>query len=66
MIVSPRQLLGWIFSAFRSHEDLILENLALRQQLLALHLKRRHRRLLASHKLSGSCCEAFGLDGKGL
>ena len=37
MTVSLRHLLGWIVSAFSSREDLILENLALRQQLLTLH-----------------------------
>lgn len=37
MHVSLRHLFGWIVSAFGSREDLILENLALRQQLLALH-----------------------------
>jgi hypothetical protein len=34
MTVSLRHLLGWIVSAFSSREDLILENLALRQQLV--------------------------------
>src|SRR3984893_3065499 len=38
-------------SAFSSREDLVLENLALRQQLLALHAKRPRRRLTALHKL---------------
>ena len=37
MIVSLRHLLGWIVSSFRSREDLALENLALRRQLLAFH-----------------------------
>ena len=46
-----RSFLGWIFSAFSSREDLILENLALRQQLLALHAKRPRHRLTALHKL---------------
>ena len=46
-----RHLLGCFVSAFRSREDLILENLALRQQLLALHTKRPRRRLSAVHKL---------------
>jgi len=46
-----RHLVGWAVSAFRSREDLILENLALRQQLLALHSKRPRRRLTALHKL---------------
>jgi hypothetical protein len=36
MIAPLRHLLGWIVSAFGSREGLILENLALRQQLLAL------------------------------
>jgi putative transposase len=51
MIVWVRHLLGWVVSALRSREDLILENLALRRQLLALHAKRPRRRLTASHKL---------------
>jgi hypothetical protein len=38
-------------SAFRSPEDLVLENLALHQQLLALHAQRPRRRLSALHKL---------------
>jgi len=51
MILSLRHLIGWIDSAFRPREDLILENLALRQQLLALHAKRPRRRLSAPHTL---------------
>jgi putative transposase len=51
MIVSLRHLIGWMVSAFRSREDLVLENLALRQQLLALHAQRPRRRLTALHKL---------------
>ena len=51
MIVSLRHLLGWMVSAFSSRESLVLENLALRQQLLALHAKRPRRRLAALHKL---------------
>src|ERR1700752_4883108 len=47
MIVPLRHLLGWIVSAFSSREDLILENLALRQQLLTLHATRPRRRLRA-------------------
>src|SRR5215469_9102329 len=35
MIVSLQHLLGWIVSSFCSREDLVLENLALRRQLLA-------------------------------
>src|SRR5450755_1848281 len=46
-----RQILGWAVSSFRSREDLILENLALRQQLLALHAHRPRRRLTAADKL---------------
>src|SRR3974390_3688954 len=51
MIVSLRHLLGWIVSFFRSREDLVLENLALRRQLLALHAQRPRTRLTALHKL---------------
>jgi hypothetical protein len=51
MIMSLRPLLGWVISAFSSRESLILENLALRQQVLALHGKRPCRRLTALHKL---------------
>ena len=51
MIVFLRHLLGWVVSACRSREDLVLENLALRQQLLALHEKRPRRRLTVLHKL---------------
>ena len=36
MFVRLRYLLGWVISVFRSREELLLENLALRQQLLAL------------------------------
>ncbi len=51
MFASHRHFIGWIISAFRSRQDLILENLALRQQLLALHAKRPRRRLSARQKL---------------
>ena len=50
-IVWLRHLLGWMVSAFSSREDLVLENLALRQQLLARHEKRPRRRLTVLHKL---------------
>ena len=51
MIVWLRHLLGCLVSAIRSRQDLILENLALRQQLLALHAQRPRRRLTAPEKL---------------
>jgi putative transposase len=51
MFLSLRHLIGWIVSALASRRDLILENLALRQQLLALHAKRPRRRMSAMHKL---------------
>src|SRR6478672_1743860 len=51
MFCTLRHLIGWLISAFCSREDLVLENLALRQQLLALHAKRPRRRLTALHKL---------------
>jgi RNA-directed DNA polymerase len=37
-------------SAFRSREDLVLENLALRRQLLALHAQQPRRRLTTIRK----------------
>jgi hypothetical protein len=46
-----RHFLGWTVSAFSSRQNLILENLALRQQLLALHAKRPRRRLTTLQKL---------------
>src|SRR5919108_141844 len=51
MIWCFRHFLGWVVSAFRSRADLILENMALRQQLLALRTKRPRRRLSSLHKL---------------
>jgi hypothetical protein len=51
MIVSLRHFFGWLVSVFRSREDLVLENLALRRQLLALHAQQPRRRLTALHKL---------------
>jgi putative transposase len=45
MFVRLRHLLGWVVSAFRSRGELLLENLALRQQLLALHAKQPRPRL---------------------
>src|SRR5215831_2166539 len=45
MIPLLRHFVGWLLGAFRSREDLMLENLALRQQLLALHAKRPRQRL---------------------
>ena len=51
MIPFLRHLLGWIVAVLRSRQELILENLALRQQLLALHTKRPRRRLSSVHKL---------------
>ena len=51
MFVRLRHLLGWVFSVFRSREELLLENLALRQQLLALHAKRPRPRLSSVDRL---------------
>ena len=51
MIPLLRHFVGWLVGAFRSREDLMLENLALRQQLLALHAKRPRRRLGSVDKL---------------
>jgi putative transposase len=51
MLARLRYLLGWVVSVFRSREDLILENLALRQQLLTLRAKRPRPRLGIPDKL---------------
>src|SRR5208283_350475 len=51
MLERLRYLFGWILSVLRRREDLVLENLALRQQLLALHAKRPRPRLGILHKL---------------
>ena len=51
MIVLLRHLNGWIVSVFRSREDLVLENLVLREQLLVLHAERPRQRLSARHKV---------------
>ena len=51
MFVPVRHLIGWVLSGFRSREDLILDNLALRQQLLAFHLRRPRPRLGTLEKL---------------
>jgi putative transposase len=51
MFCTLRHLIGWLISAFCSRQDLILENLALRQQLLGLHAKRPRRRLSVKQKL---------------
>jgi putative transposase len=51
MRVRLQHLLGWVISVFRSREELLLENLALRQQLLALHAKRPRPRLSSVDRL---------------
>ena len=59
IVTSLRHFPGWVVSAFRSRKDLILENLALRQQLLALHTKRPRRRLTTLHKLFWIALKTF-------
>jgi putative transposase len=51
MFVYFRHLLGWILSTFNSRTDLVLENGALRRQLLVLHTQRPRRRLSTTQKL---------------
>jgi hypothetical protein len=63
MILLLRDFIGWMVGVFGSREDLILENLALRQQLLALHSKRpRHYRPCTS--CSGLLCETRWTSGR--
>src|SRR5260370_35364834 len=51
MIVVVRHFLCWLVSSLSCRADLVLENMALRRQLLALHAQRPRRRLTALHKL---------------
>src|SRR5215475_697426 len=51
MLRPLRHFVGWMVCLFRSRQDLILENLALRQQLLALNAKRPRRRLSTVQRL---------------
>src|SRR5260370_1884015 len=51
MMLSLRHFLGWLVSSFSCRADLVLENLALSRQLLALHAQRPRRRWTALHKL---------------
>ena len=51
MVSVLRHLIGWLAGLFRSREDLLLENLALRQQLLAVHSRRPRPRLSTARKL---------------
>lgn len=64
MFVRLRHLLGWVISALGSREELLLENLALRQQLLALHAKRPRPRLRAVDKLFWVVLLKFGPAGR--
>jgi hypothetical protein len=60
MISWLRHLIGWFSSVFRSREDLILENLALRQQLSDLRARRPRRRVSALQKFLDSVAKALG------
>src|SRR5690349_484277 len=51
MTASIRHLFGWLVSVFSSRKNLVLENLALSQQLLAVHAHRPRRRLTLPHKI---------------
>src|SRR5450631_1564609 len=64
MFVRLRHLLGWVVSVFRSREELLLENLALRQQLLALHSKRPRPRLSSVDRLFWVVLRKFWISWK--
>jgi hypothetical protein len=53
IFVRFRHLLGWVIADFRSREELLLENLALRQQPLALHASDLGRDSAVSTNCSG-------------
>ena len=65
MILLLRHFVGWMVATFCVREDLILENLALRQQLLALHATRPRRRLSATHRLFWIALREFWSGWKG-
>ena len=66
MIVWLRYLIGWLRSAFCAREDLILENLALRQQLLALHAQRPAGDSLRHTMRFWVVFRSSGINGKNL
>jgi len=51
MFLLVRYFLGWLVGIMRTRRDLVLENLALRQQLLALQASRPRHRLRPLDKL---------------
>lgn len=53
-----RHLIGWIISSLGSRQDLILENLALRQQLLSMHATYARIYLLLLRRLDPFCATA--------
>jgi hypothetical protein len=59
-----RHLVGWMVSAFGSRQDLILENLALRQQLLSMHAKRPAIDYRPGKSSSGWFCDGYGPTGR--
>lgn len=62
MTVSLRHLLVWIVNAFSSREDLILENLPLRQQLLTLRRPTSPFDSVAPHKLFWGTLRRFWFE----
>ena len=63
MLARFRHLLGWLTGVFRSRENLILENLALRQQLLALHAQRPRPRIGSLDRLFWVTLRRLGPTG---
>ena len=57
-------LLPTLFSAMRSRRHLVIENLALRQQL-ATFASRLHPDIRPADRMSGSCCAGCGAVGPG-
>ena len=51
MLRTLRLLFGLVVSVFRSHRSLLLENLAMRQQLVVLKSRHPHPRLRAADRL---------------
>jgi hypothetical protein len=66
MFAHIRCLFGWIPSVFRLREDLVLENLAQRQQLMALQVKQPSPGSASLTNCFGSLFGQRGLDGNDL
>jgi hypothetical protein len=64
MLVRLRHLLGWVFSVFRSREELLLENSPFGNNGWPFTQSDLVLDRVPSTNCSGSFCEGFGLAGR--